>query len=346
LTPALPGAHPRVPGAPPSVRRRPEEAMALYTVLTEDELAAALRRFGLPAPDRVKPEPKGAVNTNYHVWAGGDRYFLRLNEGKTEADVVFEADVQRYLFDARFPVPRLHLADDGRPFAIVAGKPAMLFSYAPGEEIARAAALPDRCRRVGEQLGRVHDLSAGFTRERANPFAPPRVAGWIAELRSDADAEVRAALPVLEDELARAEALPGAPRGLVHGDLFTENVLWVGDRVSSVLDWEMSCVDPFAYDLGVAVNAWAYADAYDPARARALVTGYRSKRRIEPETVDALYAWGRYAALRFTASRIHGFHRAQLGADRLAWKDWRRYRDRLVALREMGERGYRELLGV
>ncbi|HTN52767.1 MAG TPA: homoserine kinase [Anaeromyxobacter sp.] len=322
--------------------------MALYTVLSPEEIAAAVGRFGLPNPERVKPEPKGSVNTNYHLWAGGERYFLRLNEGKTEADVLFEAEVQRYLFEARFPVPRLHLADDGRPFVPFAGKQAMLFSYAPGEEISREAAGPERCRRVGEQLGRLHDLAAAFGAERRNPYAPPRVRGWLEGLRPDGggDPDVAAALPMLEDELGRADALPAAPRGLVHGDLFIDNVLWIGDRVSFVLDWEMSCVDPFAYDLGVAVNAWSYTDGYDPERARALVAGYRARRRIEPETADALYPWARYAALRFTASRIHAFHLAELSSDRLAWKDWRRYRDRLAALREMGEGGYRALIGL
>ncbi|WP_242395958.1 homoserine kinase [Anaeromyxobacter oryzisoli] len=322
--------------------------MALYTVLNPEEIAALVRCFGLPAPDRVKPEPKGSVNTNYHLWAGGERYFLRLNEGKTDADVLFEAEVQRYLFEARFPVPRLNVAADGRPFVPFAGKQAMLFSFAPGEEIARDAAGPARCQRLGEQLGRLHDLSAGFTAERVNPYGVPRVRGWLEDLRPDGggDAEVRAALPVLEEELARAGDLPGAPRGLVHGDLFIDNVLWLGDRVSSLLDWEMSCVDPFAYDLGVAVNAWCYVDRYEPDRAHALLEGYRAKRRIEPETVAALYPWARYAALRFTVSRIHAFHLTGLGADRLAWKDWRRYRDRLMALRGMGDAGYRDLLGV
>jgi homoserine kinase type II len=322
--------------------------MALYTVLTPEELADAARAFALPAPDRVKPEPKGSVNTNYHLWAGGERYFLRLNEGKTDADVAFEAAVHRYLDEAQFPVPHLLLAADGRPFVPVAGKQAMMFGYAPGEEIAREEAVPTRCRRVGEQLGRLHDLAGGFTADRRNPYAPGRVAGWIAELGpdGDGDAELAAALPMLTEELAATESLPGAPSGLVHGDLFIDNVLWIGDRVGFVLDWEMSCVDPFAYDLGVAVNAWSYTDRYERARATALLEGYRGKRRIEPETVDALYAWTRYAALRFTASRIHAFHRAELGADRLAWKDWRRYRDRLAALRAMGERGFRELLGV
>jgi len=70
--------------------------MALYTVLGDEELAAAMRGFGLPAPDRVRPEPKGGVNSNYHLWAGGRRFFLRVNEGKSDADVAFEAEVLRF----------------------------------------------------------------------------------------------------------------------------------------------------------------------------------------------------------------------------------------------------------
>jgi homoserine kinase type II len=320
--------------------------MALYTVLTPEQLAGVARAFGLPAPERARPEPKGSVNTNYHLWAGGERYFLRLNEGKSDADVRFEAEVQRFLFEARFPVPHLFFAADGQPFVEIEGKQAMLFAYAPGEEIERAQAVAERCRRVGEQLGRLHDLASGFGAERPNPYGPSRVERWLAELSDERDADVRAALPVLEEELALAARLPSAPRGLVHGDLFIDNVLWIGDRVSYLLDWEMSCVDPFAYDLAVTVNAWSFTDRYDEARARALVQGYRAKRALDAETVAALYPWARYAALRFTASRIHAFHLAELGEDRLTWKDWRRYRDRLLALRAMGEAGYLAMLGL
>lgn len=321
--------------------------MAVYTVLSADEVAAVALAFGLPPPQRVVPEPRGATNTNLHLWAGGARYFLRIAEGKGDADVRFEVEVHRYLSEARFPVPRLVPAADGRPFVPVAGRQAMLFAYAPGEEISREAAGAERCRRVGEQLGRLHELAGGFTGERPNPYGLPRVRAWIEGLRPDGggDPEVRAALPVLEEELARAGALPGAPRGLVHGDLFVENVLWIGDRVSFVLDWEMSCVDAFAFDLGVALNAWCWRGGFDPQRARALLAGYGARRRIEAETLAALHAWTRFAALRFAASRIHGFQRSGLGADRLTWKDWRGYRDRLLALRALGEDGFRALLG-
>lgn len=323
--------------------------MALYTVLTPEQLIDAAARFGLPRPDRVLPEPKGSVNSNYHLWAGGERYFLRVNEGKSEADVLFEAEVHAYLHSAQFPVPHLVPAADGRPYAEVAGRPALLFTYAPGEELTRQAATPSRIRRVGEQLGRLHDLAAGFTGERRNPYGPGRVAGWLAGFNGDAarDAELAATLPVLADELAQADSLPAAPSGLVHGDLFADNVLWIGDRVSAILDWEMSCVAPFAYDLAVTLNAWCWTGAaYDAARAHALLAGYRARRKLEPETADALYAWTRYGALRFTASRIEAFHTSTLGADRLTWKDWRSYRDRLVVLREMGAPAFRIVLGL
>jgi homoserine kinase type II len=321
--------------------------MALYTVLTEAELAAALREWGLAPPERVRPEPRGGVNTNYHVWSGGRRLFLRVNEGKTEADVAFEAEVLRFLEAARYPVAPLLPTPGGRPFATVAGRPAMLFAYAAGEEASGDALTPERCRRIGEQLARLHDLSAGFTGDRPNPYGPARVAGWLAALGPECgDPEVLAARPVLEEELARAAALPGAPRGLVHGDLFTDNVLWIGGRVSAVLDWEMACTDPFAYDVAVALSAWCYRDGYDPARATALVAGYRARRRVEPETLEALHPWACFAALRFAVSRIHGYQRAGLGADRLVRKDWRRYRDRLAALRAMGEAGFRKLVGI
>jgi homoserine kinase type II len=323
--------------------------MGILTVLDDAALAGALAGFGLPPPDRVRPEPKGGVNTGYHLWSGGRRFYLRVSEDKTDADVAFEVEVLEFLGEAGYAVPTLERTPGGRAAVPVAGRPALLFHYAAGEELAAGAVTPERCRRVGERLARLHELAAAFPGGRPNPYGPARVAGWLAALGRDGggDAEVAAALPVLEDELARAAALPGAPGGLVHGDLFRDNVLWIGDRVGTVLDWEMACTETFALDLGVALCAWAYGEtAFDGARAAALVAGYRARRWAEPETLAALYPWTRFVALRFAASRIHGYHRAVLPADRLVRKDWRRYRDRLVRLRELGEGGFRALAGL
>src|SRR5512142_286766 len=104
--------------------------MAEYTQVDPTQMAAALARFGLPAPSQSKPEPRGAVNTGYHVWAGGHRFFLRVNEDKKESDVRFEAEVQQYLHQAKFPVPELRRTEDGKGWIHLNGKPVMLFAYA------------------------------------------------------------------------------------------------------------------------------------------------------------------------------------------------------------------------
>lgn len=322
--------------------------MAVYTPLRPEQLAHVTRAYGLPAPDRAVAEPKGSVNTNFHLWADGRRFFLRVNEGKSDAEVEFEARVLRHLEAHRFPAARLLSTEGGASHVVVAGKQAMLFAFAPGEERERAEVSAVHCRVVGEHLGRLHELSATFDGERPNPYGRGRVGSWVAELEPDGggDPEVSAALPMIRDELGGCAELPASPRGLVHGDLFLDNVLWQGDALSAVLDWEMSCTDAFAYDLAVVVNAWCYGSRYELGLARAFLDGYRSRARLAPTTAAGLYPYARYVALRYTVSRIHAFHRATLPADRLAWKDWTRYRDRLAALRRMGEAGFRDMLGV
>lgn len=323
--------------------------MAHYTDLPPAALAEACARFGLPPPERAQPEPRGRVNTSYHLWCGGERWFLRVAEASGEAAVRFEAEVQRYLFQARFPVPRLVTTADGQPFVMVAGKPAMLFAYAPGEEVARDAIDATRCRRVGEQLGRLHELSAGFTAERANPYGPATLDAWLTALGDGGavGAEARAALPRFRAELDAAAALTGAPRGLCHGDLFADNVLWLGDRVGYLLDWEMACTEAFAWDLAVAVDAWCWvAGAHDHRRAVALLEGYRSRKKLEPETVAALHGHARLQAVRWALGRLRTFPAGKPEGGSVVWKDWRGYRDRLAAHLAMGEAGYLELLGL
>ncbi|HET9597526.1 MAG TPA: homoserine kinase [Anaeromyxobacteraceae bacterium] len=322
--------------------------VALYTPLTPEQLAAALARYGLPPPERALAEPKGSVNTNYHLWSGGRRWFLRLNEGKTVEDVAFEAEVLRFLARHAFPGAPLVLAQDGAAQVTVAGKPAMLFAYAPGEELERADVTAAHCAAIGAEVGRLHALAPEFPAARPNPYGRARVAAWVSELEPDGagDALVAPSLPLLRRELQVAASLPGAPQGLVHGDLFLDNVLWVGGRVAALLDWEMSCVDALAWDLAVVVNAWCYGERFDPELARAFLAGYRSRCELSAATAAALYPYARYVALRYTASRIHAFHLADLPADRLAWKDWTRYRDRLAALSAMGEAGFAALVGL
>ena len=322
--------------------------MALYTPLSDDALAGVLARYGLPPPERVLPEPKGSVNTNYHLWSGGRRWFLRLNEGKGREDVAFEADVLRFLADEGFPAAPLVLTPAGEAQLEVAGRPAMLFAFVAGDELERSDVTAARCEAIGTLVGRLHALAPRFGPSRPNPYGWQRAAGWVAELEpgGGGDPLVAPAMPLLRRELEAARTLPPCPRGLVHGDLFLDNVLWNGAGVAAVLDWEMSCVDALAYDLAVLLNAWCYGDRFRPELARALFRGYQAHAEVDPATRAGLHRWARYVALRYTVSRIHAFHLAALPADRLAWKDWTRYRDRLAALSAMEGGELLELAGL
>jgi homoserine kinase type II len=139
------------------------------------------------------------------------------------------------------------------------------------------------------------------------------------------------------DDLAenRDRALPA---GLVHGDLFRDNVLWTGDRVAALLDFESAFRGPLAYDLAVLVLSWCYADAFEPDLARAMVRSYESVRPLEPIEKRALYTEMRFGALRFTITRITDY--SMRGGEGRVMKDWRRFLARLDALEAMGQSGF------
>jgi homoserine kinase type II len=135
------------------------------------------------------------------------------------------------------------------------------------------------------------------------------------------------------------------PRGLCHGDLFRDNVLFRGDAIAVVLDFESAAEGPFAFDLAVTMLAWCVGDELDPHLARALFDGYRDVRPIEPGVSASLFVEARLAALRFTVTRITDYAmRAHLGAN--VPRDWRRFwmrHERLVAL---GARGLAAMVGL
>lgn len=322
----------------------------MRTELSRDELEALARGFGVGPLSAAAGLAKGSINTLYALEAGGARYVLRLSEGaRTEREVRFELALLDYLAAARFPVPRVVRPGHGA-FSLARGKPAVLFHFVAGEEPALADVTPARLLELGAKLGRLHRLAEGFEERLHNRYSAATLEALAApggpiDAHPRADAEVRAVLPTLTAEAHAWRRIPALPTGAIHADLFRDNVRFVGDRVAAILDWEMACTDAFALDLAIALNAWTFdaSDRYSPALATALLAGYRSVRALTPEERDALWPLARAGAARYTASRLTDFHLADLPADKLARKDWRRYEQRLAALRCLGAHGFAEL---
>lgn len=322
--------------------------MAIYTALEASDLDEVARAFELGSVERAVGIPAGSINTNLWLTTAKGRFFLRHTTVRSGEDLDFEAGLLALLAEARFPAPRLLRTGSGAAFLPLAGGRVSVFRYIAGEERKREQLTPEHCERLGAELGRLHRLTSSFTRDRANPYAPAVVSGWLEELLRRPEPELREVAEGLSAALARALAEGSGllPRGAIHGDLFIDNVLWVEDRVSAFLDFEMACRDAYALDLAITLNAWCFDGRYQPVLARALLRAYQSERPLALVERQALWAQALYGAVRYTASRIRDFHLSPLPADRLVRKDFRTYWARTRALLEMGPEGFAQRIGL
>lgn len=216
----------------------------------------------------------------------------------------------------------------------LAGKPAAVFPWVDGVMSCQRAVTPIRAAAIGAALGRVAlagkgiQLSAGRFQEGALRERTERI---------PAETYPIVRIRTILDDLAKKRAT-AVPVGLVHGDLFRDNVLWANDSVAALLDFESAFRGPLVYDLAVLLLSWCYGDAFEPDLARAMVRGYESVRRLDPAEKHALYTEMLFGAVRFTITRITDY--AIRGGEGRVMKDWRRFLARLDALEAMGQSGF------
>lgn len=327
--------------------------MAVRTELMQSELAEVAARWRLGAVEEARGLPQGASNTLYALHTTHGAFVLRLSEGRRADEVAFETDLLRHLTAHHYPCVRLEPTTDGAVVGLVRDRFAVVMRRAAGEHVPARRWTPEQAWEAGRELGRLHVLGEDFAGLLANRYAPPRIAGGVdalvAEARQagrDADPELWDALPLFESERAALADLPAANEGVIHGDWFPDNLLFVGERLSTVLDFEMACRGPFVLDLATALHACCYDDDFVRVRARSFVEGYQSERRLDPYECAALQPWARFSALRFMTTRVMDFHRSGLDERRLVQKDWRRFRDRLLRTIDLGPRGFLDLCGL
>jgi len=329
--------------------------MASLTQLGADDvvaLAAAFQLGGLIAWGEI---PVGTINSNYWVEAGGRRWFVRVNEGKSEADVRWEAELVAGLAAAGVATPAPALARDGAPLVRRRDRWVSVFPWVTGAHRASEDVSEGDARAVGAALAVLHRAGRPLASRMARDgiyttrHIAARVARVAADPRAASDPALVSALPGLGAELdwldARAEKRAALPSGIIHGDLFRDNVLFEvapgaarETRVTALLDFEQASFGAWTYDLAVCLNAWCFASAgeFSPDLVRAMVYGYEAERALEPAERELLYVEARAAALRFTVTRITDVY---LPGVSLEGKDFRRFLARLEAWRALGSEG-------
>lgn len=282
--------------------------MAVYTEVTDDDLARFIDSYGLGEVLSFKGIAEGVENTNYLVHTSEGRFILTLYEKRVRReDLPFFLGLMEHLAKAGITCPTPVRDRKGAMLNELAGKPAALVTFLDGIWIRRPRT--EHCHAVGQALAKLHLAGRGFQLRRENALGP---AGWEAvfarfEERADEVA------PGLGHEIRRelAELLPnwpqGLPAGVIHADLFPDNVFFRGGELSGLIDFYFACNDYFAYDIAVCLNAWCFeADfAFNVTKSRALLKGYRSVRDLAPAERDALPVLARGAALRFLLTRAH-----------------------------------------
>lgn len=282
--------------------------MAVYTQVSAAELAAFLGRYDIGEAVSFKGIAEGVENSNYLLDTSTGRFILTLYEKRVEAgDLPWFLGLMAHLAAKGLPVPGPVTDRQGQALQMLNGRPACLIAFAPGVSVTEAS--PAACHEVGRALGQLHRAVADFGAERANALGP---AAW-APLAARCDnrlGEIDVALPgLVEQGLAAAADWPRElARTTIHADLFPDNVLLQGGRVTGLIDFYFACTDIRAYDFAVTHAAWCFsADGrhFHAPRAAALSAGYAETHGLSGAEIAALPRLGQGAALRFTLTRAY-----------------------------------------
>lgn len=323
--------------------------MAIRTELFPPDLKAVCDEWGLGTLLSFRGLPEGSVNTLYAFESTSGKQVLRLSEGRAQPEVDFETALLRHLHKERFPAVELLPRANGKPYGVVRDRFACVFTWAAGHHLAPRDLIREQALEVGRILGRLHVVGQSLAASLPNRYSPAQIQKWIDELsgNSSGDAAVAEVLPWLKREGQLLDTLPPASEGIIHADFFPDNIKWIGDRISSVLDFEMACRGPYVLDLATCLHSFCWdGDKFVVGSLQGIVEGYLSEKSLSANDRSAFFAWARFAGLRFTVSRIRDFHLSTLGNDKLLKKDWRRFKARTDALIEMGADGWLHACGL
>jgi homoserine kinase type II len=292
--------------------------MAVYTDVPDDALASFIADYAIGGLVSCKGIAEGVENSNYLVQTDVGRFILTLYEKRVnEADLPFFLALMTHLAGHGISTPLPVIARDGKALRRLAGRPAVLVTFLDGMSARRPSV--EQCGQLGEAMARLHAAGAGFTSHtRVNALGPH---GWrpLLERSGPAANSVQAGLyGFADEELLELESRwpKDLPAGVIHADLFPDNVFFLKGQLSGIIDLYFACQDFLAYDLAICLNAWCFEVDYsfNQTKGRALIAGYERVRRLTDAEVQALPLLCRGAALRFMLTRLYDWLNVPPGA--------------------------------
>lgn len=282
--------------------------MAVYTPVSDDELQAFLAEYDIGEVTSFAGIAEGVENSNFLVRTTRSTYILTLYEKRVKlGDLPFFIGLMDHLARKGLSCPRPVPARDGATLRTLNGRPAAVVTFLEGMWHRRIQ--PAYCRSLGAAMAAMHVAGADFPMTRANDLS---VAGWRPLLEAcgmQSNQIYHGLYNALNTELGLLERSwpERLPTGTIHADLFPDNVFFLGDQVSGIIDFYFACTDALAYDLAICLNAWCFENdgSFNVTKARQLVTGYQTVRALSPAEREAIPVLARGSALRFLLTRLY-----------------------------------------
>ncbi|MEO1192613.1 MAG: homoserine kinase [Pseudomonadota bacterium] len=284
--------------------------MAVYTDVGDEELDAFLAPYGLGTLLAAKGIAEGVENSNYLIETERGRFILTLYEKRVKPeDLPFFIALMRHLVAQGIACPQPVATEgaDGQVLRRLSGRPAALFTFLEG--LSPRSVKPWHCAELGATLADLHAATASFEGTRPNDLSLDAWPKLIEACRAGADKVSQNLAGELDSAYAAiAEAWPeDLPSGVIHADLFPDNVFFRAQTLSGIIDYYFACRDFLVYDLAVCLNAWCFdgAHIYQPDRGRLLLEAYAAKRPLSEAEYKALPVLAAGAALRFLLTRLY-----------------------------------------
>ena len=293
--------------------------MAVYTEVSDEELGTFLSAYDVGSLRSYKGIAEGVENSNFLLQTDNGSYILTLYEKRVAPqDLPFFLGLMDHLAAKGIACPTPIHGRDGQALRSLAGRPAAMVSFLNGMSPRRI--LPAHCAGLGRGMAQMHLAAEGFKLTRANSLS---LDGWqrlYGETKTLANDVAPGLEGLIEGEVAWLTAnWPAAeslPRGIIHADLFPDNVFFLNDKLSGVIDFYFACHDRLAYDLAICLNAWCFEPdgMFNISKARSMLSAYRDVRLITDAELAALPMLARGAALRFLLTRLYDWLNRPEGA--------------------------------
>ena len=281
--------------------------MAVYTDVTADDLTDFLSRYQIGELRSYKGIAEGVENSNFLLHTSAGNFILTLYEKRVAAnDLPFFLGLMEHLAARGITCPQPVKNRQGGVLGKLAGRPAAIVTFLDGLWIRRPN--PGHCAAVGEALARLHIAGKDFPDKRANALSVESWRALYAQAKERGDsvrpglcAEIAKELDALDKSWPR-----DLPQGVIHADLFPDNVFFLGDKLSGLIDFYFACTDTLAYDVAVCLNAWCFEPdhSYNVTKGRALLRSYATVRALSAAERAALPMLARGAAMRFLLTRL------------------------------------------